>query len=53
MVGTKKEAIPLWTMQAILGLILDERNYPLLIHCNHGRVSFHDAEPSFLFGTAA
>ncbi|OAR05754.1 hypothetical protein LLEC1_06729 [Akanthomyces lecanii] len=35
--GTKKEAIPLDTMAAILQLALDKRNYPLLIHCNHGK----------------
>lgn len=37
MKGTKKEAIPLDTMAAILQLTLDKRNYPLLIHCNHGK----------------
>ncbi len=37
MKGTKKEAIPLDTMAAILQLSLDKRNYPLLIHCNHGK----------------
>ncbi|GJN74015.1 tyrosine phosphatase [Purpureocillium lilacinum] len=37
MKGTKKEAIPLPTMKAILELVLDRRNQPLLIHCNHGK----------------
>lgn len=37
MKGTKKEAIPLDTMAAILQLTLDKRNYPLLVHCNHGK----------------
>ncbi|OAA55839.1 tyrosine phosphatase family protein [Niveomyces insectorum RCEF 264] len=37
MKGTKKEEIPLATMEAILKLVLDRRNYPLLIHCNHGK----------------
>ncbi|EMT64735.1 hypothetical protein FOC4_g10007418 [Fusarium odoratissimum] len=37
MKGTKKEAIPLGTMKAILSIVLDKSNYPLLIHCNHGK----------------
>ncbi|EGX93890.1 tyrosine phosphatase [Cordyceps militaris CM01] len=37
MKGTKKEAIPLDTMADILQLTLDKRNYPLLVHCNHGK----------------
>ncbi|KAF9765955.1 hypothetical protein IL306_001692 [Fusarium sp. DS 682] len=37
MKGTKKEAIPLSTMKAILNIVLDKSNYPLLIHCNHGK----------------
>ncbi|KAF5022925.1 hypothetical protein F66182_5044 [Fusarium sp. NRRL 66182] len=37
MKGTKKEAIPLSTMKAILSIVLDQSNYPLLIHCNHGK----------------
>ncbi|KAF4456443.1 hypothetical protein F53441_1447 [Fusarium austroafricanum] len=37
MKGTKKEAIPLTTMKAILSIVLDKSNYPLLIHCNHGK----------------
>ncbi|KAF5680557.1 SIW14-like tyrosine phosphatase [Fusarium heterosporum] len=37
MKGTKKEAIPLSTMKAILSVVLDKSNYPLLIHCNHGK----------------
>lgn len=35
--GTKKERIPDKTMKAILGLVLNEANHPLLIHCNHGK----------------
>lgn len=37
MKGTKKEAIPMSTMRAILELVLDRKNYPLLVHCNHGK----------------
>ena len=39
MKGTKKEAIPTATMESILRVVLDRRNHPLLIHCNHGKVS--------------
>lgn len=39
MQGTKKETIPIQTMAAILEVVHDKRNHPLLIHCNHGRVS--------------
>jgi tyrosine-protein phosphatase SIW14 len=37
MTGTKKATIPPELMKNILQLVLDQRNYPLLIHCNHGR----------------
>ncbi|KOS17700.1 Tyrosine-protein phosphatase SIW14 [Escovopsis weberi] len=37
MKGTKKEAIPPSTMSSILNLVLNQRNYPLLLHCNHGK----------------
>jgi tyrosine-protein phosphatase SIW14 len=37
MKGTKKEAIPLDTMKGILNVVLDKSNYPLLVHCNHGK----------------
>ncbi|KAL7794215.1 tyrosine phosphatase family domain-containing protein [Trichoderma ceciliae] len=37
MKGTKKEPIPSSTMSSILDLVLDHRNYPLLLHCNHGK----------------
>ncbi|CAK7230393.1 tyrosine-protein phosphatase siw14 [Sporothrix curviconia] len=37
MKGTKKEDIPLATMESILRIVLDSSNYPLLIHCNQGR----------------
>lgn len=40
MVGTKKQAIPLETMAAIMDVVADQTNYPLLIHCNHGKVCF-------------
>lgn len=38
MQGTKKETIPIQTMAAILEVVHNKRNHPLLIHCNHGRV---------------
>lgn len=37
MKGTKKEAIPMSTMSSILELVLDRDNYPLMLHCNHGK----------------
>ncbi|KAK1761283.1 hypothetical protein QBC47DRAFT_25063 [Echria macrotheca] len=37
MKGTKKEEIPIDTMKAILRVVLDRKNHPLLIHCNHGK----------------
>ncbi|GKT44593.1 tyrosine-protein phosphatase pmp1 [Colletotrichum spaethianum] len=37
MKGTKKEAIPIRTMKAILRLVLNREHHPLLIHCNHGK----------------
>ncbi|EFY91095.1 tyrosine phosphatase [Metarhizium acridum CQMa 102] len=37
MKGTKKEAIPMSTMRSILELVLDQKNYPLMLHCNHGK----------------
>lgn len=37
MKGTKKETIPLKTMKSILSVVLDRQNYPLLLHCNHGK----------------
>ncbi|KAI1769809.1 tyrosine phosphatase family-domain-containing protein [Hypoxylon cercidicola] len=37
MVGTKKAAIPVKTMQSILSVVNDRKNYPLLIHCNQGK----------------
>lgn len=37
MIGTKKADIPVEMMQSILRLVVDKRNYPLLIHCNHGK----------------
>ena len=37
MKGTKKEAIPDDTMNSILEIVLDHRNYPLMLHCNRGK----------------
>ncbi|KAM0330954.1 hypothetical protein ACHAQA_003911 [Verticillium albo-atrum] len=37
MKGTKKESIPLRTMKHILRIVLDKKQYPLMIHCNHGK----------------
>ena len=37
MKGTKKEAIPHATMKGILTHVLDRRNYPLMLHCSHGK----------------
>jgi len=35
--GTKKVAISEAIMQSIMDVALDKQNYPLLIHCNHGK----------------
>ncbi|KAI1389235.1 tyrosine phosphatase family-domain-containing protein [Hypoxylon trugodes] len=37
MAGTKKAEIPIETMQSIISIISNRKNYPLLIHCNHGK----------------
>ncbi|OLN87292.1 putative tyrosine-protein phosphatase [Colletotrichum chlorophyti] len=37
MKGTKKQAIPIRTMKAILRLVLNREHHPVLIHCNHGK----------------
>ncbi|KAK9424025.1 putative Tyrosine phosphatase family-domain-containing protein [Seiridium unicorne] len=37
MAGTKKADIPLTMMRSIIGLIADEENHPMLIHCNQGK----------------
>lgn len=37
MAGTKKADIPLQTMQSIIAIISNRKNYPLLIHCNQGK----------------
>jgi tyrosine-protein phosphatase SIW14 len=37
MKGTKKESIPMHTMKAILDVVYDASNYPLLMHCNQGK----------------
>jgi hypothetical protein len=38
MQGTKKVEIPEVMMRSIMKIILNEENYPILIHCNHGKV---------------
>jgi hypothetical protein len=38
MQGTKKVAITETVMNSIMALVLDKKNHPLLIHCNHGKV---------------
>jgi len=38
MQGTKKVKIPEAIMHSIMKVVLDQSNYPLLIHCNHGKV---------------
>ncbi|KAJ8120133.1 hypothetical protein ONZ43_g3081 [Nemania bipapillata] len=37
MAGTKKEDIPVDMMRAIHAVVSNPRNYPLLVHCNHGK----------------
>ncbi|KAI0804990.1 tyrosine phosphatase family-domain-containing protein [Xylaria sp. FL0064] len=37
MAGTKKEDIPIEMMRSIYAVVSDRKNYPLLIHCNHGK----------------
>ncbi|KAI1175154.1 tyrosine phosphatase family-domain-containing protein [Nemania sp. FL0916] len=37
MAGTKKEEIPIDMMRSIYAVVSDRNNYPLLIHCNHGK----------------
>ncbi|KAI9734744.1 MAG: hypothetical protein M1818_006731 [Claussenomyces sp. TS43310] len=37
MEGTKKVAIPALVMISIMEVVLDRRNYPMLVHCNHGK----------------
>jgi tyrosine-protein phosphatase SIW14 len=37
MAGTKKEEIPVELMRSIIQVVSDRRNYPMLIHCNHGK----------------
>lgn len=36
--GTKKVNIPLAVMSTVVEIALDDRNYPMLMHCNHGKV---------------
>lgn len=38
MQGTKKVEIPEVIMRDIMTVALDDSNYPILIHCNHGKV---------------
>ena len=37
--GTKQVNIPLAVMNSVMEVALDCRNYPLLMHCNHGKVN--------------
>lgn len=37
MQGTKKASIPLDTMAAILDVMMDKQNHPILLHCNQGK----------------
>lgn len=37
MAGTKKADIPLAMIRSIIGLIADETNHPMLVHCNQGK----------------
>lgn len=37
MVGTKKADIPIKTMQSIIAVVGNRKNYPLLVHCNQGK----------------
>jgi tyrosine-protein phosphatase SIW14 len=37
MKGTKKESITSETMESILNIVLNPRNHPLMVHCNHGK----------------
>ncbi|KAI1452278.1 tyrosine phosphatase family-domain-containing protein [Annulohypoxylon moriforme] len=37
MAGTKKANIPAETMQSIIAVVGNRKNYPLLIHCNQGK----------------
>lgn len=39
MQGTKKVKIPEELMRQIMEISLNEANHPLLLHCNHGKVS--------------
>lgn len=38
MQGTKRVEIPDTVMNSIMEIALNKENYPLLIHCNHGKV---------------
>jgi tyrosine-protein phosphatase SIW14 len=40
MQGTKKVKIPDAMMHSIMKVVLDQENYPILIHCNHGKVDW-------------
>jgi tyrosine-protein phosphatase SIW14 len=37
MTGTKKEEIPIELMRDVQAVVSKRENYPLLIHCNHGK----------------
>jgi hypothetical protein len=40
MQGTKRVKIPLAVMNSVMEIALDRRNYPMLMHCNHGKVKY-------------
>ena len=45
MKGTKRIDISKAIMRSIMKIVLDDSNYPLLIHCNHGKVSASNVNP--------
>lgn len=45
------DAIPIQAMTEALSLVCDTRNYPILIHCNKGKVCFCFFEPALLMPT--
>lgn len=49
--GTKKVNIPIEAMNSIMEIALDCRNYPLLMHCNHGKVNSYILKVSNLLVT--
>lgn len=47
--ATKRAEIPDSTLHSILNIALDTVNQPVLIHCNHGRVSSSSYLPVSIF----